>query len=136
PPGSQAALTNSPLGANVPIYDPSDRQLYIVAGPNGRTLLRPDLTGQYTVTATIQTSGSGSANVSQTIVALTYAGIGTCQLCHSGGTEAPDMYQSWATTAHSMIFSNGIDGYLGSYSQSCLSCHTVGYDTTSSSTND
>ena len=28
-----------------------------------------------------------------------------------------------------MIFSNGIDGYLGSYSVSCLKCHTVGYDT-------
>jgi hypothetical protein len=34
-----------------------------------------------------------------------------------------------------MIFSNGIDGYLGSYSVSCLKCHTVGYDTTATATN-
>src|ERR1039458_4937565 len=39
------------------------------------------------------------------------------------------------STAHSMIFSNGINGYLGSYSASCLACHTVGYDTTATATN-
>ena len=32
-----------------------------------------------------------------------------------------------------MIFTEGIDGLLGSYSVSCLKCHTVGYDTNASS---
>jgi hypothetical protein len=59
-------------------------------------------------------------------------GVNTCALCHSGGVVAEDKLQSWQTTAHSMIFSNGIDGYLGSYSASCLKCHTAGYDTTPS----
>src|ERR1035441_4159482 len=129
---SAAALTNSPLGANVPVYDPSDRTLYQVAPVNGRMLLRPDLVGQYTVVVTIVSASYGTTNVTQTITAATYMGVNTCALCHSGGVVAEDKLQSWQTTAHSMIFSNGIDGYLGSYSASCLKCHTVGYDTTPS----
>ena len=139
---SSAVLTNSPLSNNVPIYDPSGRTQFQVAytnaaGGGGRALLRPDLVGQYTVVATIVTSGSGSTNVTQTITAGTYLGADTCALCHSGGVVAENMYQPWTTTAHSMIFSNGIDGYLGShYSASCLPCHTVGYDTTPSAAAD
>jgi Zn finger protein HypA/HybF involved in hydrogenase expression len=137
PYGSVATLTNSPLGPNVPIYEPSARTALQVAYPGGRTLLRPDVVGSYTVVATIVTVGSGSTNLTQTITAATYEGVATCELCHSGSTALPPSfakYQPWTTTAHSMIFSNGIDGYLGShYSASCLPCHTVGYDTTPSS---
>lgn len=136
PIGSAAALTASPLGTNVPVYDVSERTQFIVAGPSGRTLLRPDVVGQYTVSVTIASSGSGTTNVTQTITAGTYLGAHTCALCHSGGDFAPATYDAWSTTAHSMIFSNGINGYLGSYSQNCLACHTAGYDTTASSTND
>ena len=128
--GSMVTLTDSPLGTNVPIYDPSDRTRYQVAG---RKLLRPDLSGQYIVSATIITNGVTQAIVTQAITAGTYMGISTCKLCHSGGDVAPDKFTTWQTTAHSMIFSNGINGYLGSYSSSCLKCHTVGYDATPSS---
>jgi hypothetical protein len=135
PVGSAAALTSSPLGTNVPVYEPSDRTLLQVAPVNGRTLLRPDMVGQYTVVATIVSSSYGTTNVTQTITAATYMGLNTCALCHSGGVIAEDKFQTWQTTAHSMIFSNGINGYLGSYSASCLACHTVGYDTTATATN-
>jgi hypothetical protein len=137
PIGSVAAFTSSPLGTNVPIYEPSSRSGYQVVYPGGRTLLRPDVVGQYTVVATIVTSGSGSTNITKTITAATYMGLNTCNLCHSGGQVAEDKWQFWQTTGHSMIFSNGIDGYLGShYSASCLPCHTVGYDTTPSAAAD
>src|ERR1039458_6617635 len=43
PIGSVAALTNSPLGMSIPVYEPSDRTLLQVAPVNGRTLLRPDV---------------------------------------------------------------------------------------------
>jgi hypothetical protein len=132
PVNSVAALTNSPLGPNVPVYEPSDRQLYQVA--LGRTLLRPDVVGQYTVTAALTTT-SGATNLSITLTAGTYVGVNTCALCHSGGIVAQDMYQPWTNTAHAHIFSQGIDGLLGFYSQSCLPCHTVGYDTTASAVN-
>jgi len=122
---SGAFLTNSPLGANVPVYEPKDRSSFQVAG---RTLLLPDVAGQYTITATITTGGSGTATVSTTITVGTYVGLNTCTLCHSGGIQADDKYHPWTKTGHSMIFSNGINGYLSTYRESCIKCHTVGYD--------
>ena len=63
----------------------------------------------------------------------TYTGVATCELCHSGGTNVPDIYPYWAATAHAMIFTEGIDGTLSShYNASCIKCHTVGYDTNAS----
>lgn len=128
PLGSLAMLTNSPLGTNVPVFEPSDQLAYQVAG---RTLLRPDMSGQYTVIATVTTVSEGTTNLALTITAGTYMGVNTCALCHSGGIVAPDMVPSWQTTAHASIFTKGIDGNLGLgafYSKSCLQCHTVGYD--------
>jgi hypothetical protein len=100
PAGSTAALQPSPLGTNVPIYEPSDRLAYYVAG---RTLLRPDITGSpilaehYTVVTTITTT-TGTTNLAQNITAGTYVGVNTCTLCHSGGQAAPDMVQPWSLT--------------------------------------
>ncbi|HEY5911902.1 MAG TPA: hypothetical protein VJA21_14970 [Verrucomicrobiae bacterium] len=132
PPGSAASLTTSPLGTNVPVYEPSDRSVYQVAS---RTLLRPDVRGQYTVAASIGISSGGTTNLTKTFTAGTYMGVNTCKLCHSGSSEAPDMWDFWKLTGHSMIFSNGINGYLGHYSQSCLACHTAGYDVNTNAVN-
>ena len=50
PLGSAAVLTNSPFGTNVPPYKMADRLTTKVAG---RTMIRPDIAGLYTITATI-----------------------------------------------------------------------------------
>ncbi len=133
--GLPVTLAPSPLGTNVPVYSPSQRLLYQEAGPSGRAVLRPDKEGQYIVVASIVTGSSGTTNVTKTITAATYRGINTCALCHSGGIIAEDKFHPWSTTAHSMIFSNGINGYLGHYTESCVKCHTVGYDTFATATN-
>jgi hypothetical protein len=132
PVGSLTTLQPSPLGTNVPIYEPSDRLVYQLAG---RKLLRPDMAGSpitaehYTVVATITTT-TGTTNVAQNITASTYVGVNTCTLCHSGGQAAPDMVQPWSLTTHASMFSRGIDGLVSShYSKSCIQCHTLGYDT-------
>jgi hypothetical protein len=101
----------------------------------GRTLLRADVTGQYTVLATITTASEGTTNVSIALTVGKYMGIDTCYLCHSGGKIAPDK-SSWQTTAHASIFTEGINGELGYYSQSCLQCHTVGYNLNTNAVND
>jgi hypothetical protein len=132
PPFSAAVLTSSPLSNNIPVYDPSDRQSYQVAG---RKVLRPDLVGQYTVVATIVSASYGTAIVTQTITAGTYLGVNTCALCHSGGVIAEDKFTTWQTTAHASIFTEGINGVLGSYSVSCLKCHTAGYDVNTNAVN-
>ncbi|MGO8765770.1 MAG: hypothetical protein ACLQSR_11640 [Limisphaerales bacterium] len=142
---SSATLTNSPLGANVPVYEPSDKLVYQVGS---RMLLRPDVNGyttsdQYIVTATITTT-TGTNNLTITITAGTYLGVGLlpntygCALCHSGGENqvAPDKVTPWMTTEHASMFARGIDGLISShYSVSCLPCHTVGYDTNASALN-
>ena len=142
PVGSAAVLTNSPLGTNVPVYEPSERATYQVVS---RTLLRPDVTGssgtpltpaeQYTVTATVSTSAGVSTNLSYTFTAGIYLGVNTCSLCHSGSLIADDKVHPWQNTAHASIFTEGINGLLGFYSVSCLKCHTVGWDTTVGVTN-
>lgn len=131
PIGSQAAFGVNFLPTNMPVFLPSDRFLYQVAG---RTLLRPDLAGEYTVSATIYSTTSGSTNVSINLNVGTYMGVETCAFCHSGNSiGTPDIYPSWSTTEHASMFTQGIDGVLGAgYSVSCIKCHTTGYDTNAS----
>jgi len=138
---SSATLQASPLGMNVPVYEPADKLTYQVAG---RMVLRPDVSGyttndQYKVTASIYTKSEGTTNVTITITAGTYLGVGLlpgtygCALCHDNpnpSATAPDKVDPWLNTEHASQFSRGIDGVLSShYSVSCLPCHTVGYDT-------
>lgn len=139
---SAATLDPSPLGANVPTYRMADRinqsgaAVYKIAGPNGRAMLRPDLTGLYTVSVTIQTATSGSTNLTQNITAGTYMGVATCALCHSGGVIAPDKFGTWSQTPHASFFARAIDGLESShYGPNCISCHTVGYDTNTNAVN-
>src|SRR5437899_5727216 len=97
PVGSSPTLSTSPLGTNVPVYEPTDRLVYQVAG---RTLLRADVTGQYTVVATMTTASEGTTNVSLALTVGKYMGVYTCFLCHGpGSSSAPDK-SSWQTTAH------------------------------------
>ena len=136
PVGSAATLEASPLGNNVPPYKMIDRSSSQVAG---RTLLRPDITGQYKVIATITTVGSGTTNLTITITAGTYLGVNTCALCHSGGIIAEDKYTEWSKTPHATFFTRQIDGgedpATSHYGKNCISCHTVGYDANTNAVN-
>jgi hypothetical protein len=127
PLGSAALLAASPLGTNVPTYKMADRLTLKVAS---RVLLRPDITGEYTVAATITATGIGSTNVTQNISGSMYMGVQVCEFCHSGGLVAENVYVPWTNTLHASFFTKAINGLEGSqYSKNCISCHTVGYDT-------
>ncbi|MFO1477134.1 MAG: cytochrome c3 family protein [Verrucomicrobiota bacterium] len=140
PIGSAAVLSASPLGTNVPpfnmadIYNNSGGLVYQVAG---RTVLRPDLPGQYAVKAVITTAGgSGTTNLVQLITAGTYVGLNNCALCHSGGIIASNIVTPWSGTPHATFFTRAIDGQVSShYSKNCISCHVVGYDTNTNAVN-
>jgi len=132
PIGSSATLAESPLGADVPTYKMSDRERARLVG---RTFLRPDVEGQYTITAAIETT-SGTTNLTQTITAARYVGLTTCAYCHSGGLIASNTVVPWMATKHAHIFTREIDGTPGGhYSQNCISCHTVGYDANTNAVN-
>jgi len=148
PVGSTAMLTNSPLGTNVPLFKTGDRVTGGAGGaPSpylqlaGRTFFRPDAVGQYTVLATITTAGGNIApattNIAITITASTYYGLNTCEACHSGGVlNAPVIYPTYTNTPHASYFTRAINGQVSShYNQSCIQCHTLGYDTNSFAVN-
>lgn len=134
PPGSMAQLLPSPLGTNVPVYNPADKVTYQVAG---RALLHPDVVGQYTINATITTAGSGTTNLAITVTAATYMGVQTCAACHSGAfPNVPSIYPTYTNTPHASMFTLAIDGLKSShYNKSCIICHTLGYDTNSFAVN-
>src|SRR5271157_3008645 len=137
PLGSTAVLLPTPLGTSIPTYKMADRfsspgvPYDQVAWPggintgsatnNGRVLLRPDLTGQYTVTANIVLGGgSGTTNLTVTINASTYLGVATCALCHSGSVTVEDEYHPWVQTPHATFFQNAINGLESShYNKNC-----------------
>ena len=132
PSGSTAALASSPLGSAIPVYEPSDRLIYQVAG---RQLLKPDVHGEYIVTATVTAGSSGSTTLSQTYIAGTYVGVSACKVCHNGGL-AQAMVPSWSQTLHSQLFTQGINGQQGTgYGPNCITCHTAGYDANSTVNN-
>ena len=140
PIGSLAALAPSPLGTNIPTYKTADRvnQAWVpYLQVAGRTMLRPDITGQYAVNVTIVTAGgSGTTNLTQKITAGTYLGAQTCALCHSGGVIAENKYTTWLQTPHASFFTRAIDGLVSDhYSKNCISCHTVGYDANTNAVN-
>ena len=127
PSGSTAALVASPLGASVPIAEPSDRLVYQVAG---RQLLRPDIHGLYVVNATVTLNGVAT-QLAQSYIAGTYVGVAVCNQCHGGGL-AQALVKPWSQTEHATMFTNGINGVDGTgYGAGCIACHTVGYDANS-----
>lgn len=133
PSSSSAVLEDSPLGLEVPLYDPADRANARVAG---RKLLRPDVAGQYVIKANITTTNAGAAEVTLTVTAGTYVGVKSCTLCHSGGSAKMNKAAAWSATAHASIFKEGVNGTNSDhYAASCIGCHTVGYDASTSAVN-
>jgi len=131
PVGSAAALANSPLPATVPPYKIADRLTTKVAG---RTMLVPDVTGQYAVKVTITTPTS-TTNLTQKITAATYKGDVACGWCHSGGL-LEDVHSPWSQTLHAKAFEEAIDGKsTDHFSPNCIKCHVVGFDANTNSAN-
>ena len=57
-----------------------------------------------------------------------------CGFCHNG-TIAPDTITPWKSTAHASFFTRGLEN-ITSNSDSCLTCHTTGYDLAKTAAND
>jgi len=136
PLGSQATLSDGPLGTNVPLYKMADRFNNSGAAVNqlaGRTFFRPDVVGSYTVSAAISTPGVGSTNLSMKFTGAFYVGLQTCAACHSGAfANVPDKFGVYTNTLHARAFKDAINGVsTDHFSKNCISCHVVGYDTNS-----
>lgn len=131
PVGSAAALQTSPLGENVPVGAPTDRLAFRIGG---RTMLRPDVEGTYTVNA-IVTSTNGVSTLTKNITAGRFLGYSQgCVACHSGGLLAQNM-TSFTNTPHATAFQRKIDDSTGHFGKNCISCHAVGFDSNTNAVN-
>ena len=82
----------------------------------------PDRVGEYNFEVV-----NGSMSDTLTLHAGLYLGVdaGTinCHTCHS------EIYNKWEQTGHASMLFRGLEGTLSShYGESCIKCHTVGYD--------
>jgi hypothetical protein len=114
---------------------PTGSQATLDSTTTQRTTFRPDTTGQFDIQLSI-TTASGTADTSVTITSAKYVGVGTlvpgvdpsfsegqCGLCHPGN-EA-----TWKNTGHASMFTEAIDGLKSPfYRETCIECHTVGFN--------
>ncbi len=107
--------------------------------------LIPDKTGQYEVGLSV-TTADGTGEISIGLTAAKWVGVGgmgglpikiidnqikQCHLCHAENTAL------WNKTGHATFFPAAIDGGAGDhYGESCISCHTVGYNSAATAVND
>ncbi len=136
PAGSAATLASSPLGPEVPIYNPGDREVNKAVS---RRVLVPDQLGQYQLDVTV-TTATGVVPLTKIVTGAEYAAVGEpglafndpphCALCHS------DKVLTWKGTGHATAMQEQIDGHGSSgFQQFCLKCHNLGYDTAAGAVN-
>ncbi|HUU26325.1 MAG TPA: FlgD immunoglobulin-like domain containing protein [archaeon] len=122
--GSYSWSLTAPDGSTSTLSATDMREVYFI----------PDLEGSYIVTLNYTDTAGLATSDEITITAATYVGVGTiggaapaypqCGLCHSARA------QEWSATGHAAMLERGLDGTLSShYTESCIECHTVGYDT-------
>ncbi|MBD3377284.1 T9SS type A sorting domain-containing protein [candidate division KSB1 bacterium] len=129
-------------GAEVTAYSwsiseaPDGSQATLDSTDTHMTTMRTDLVGQYMVKCMITTAG-GTAEGEVEVIAANYVGVGNygdatpnvgegqcAAFCHN------DKVAEWEETGHATIFIHGINGTASDhYAERCISCHTLGYDT-------
>ncbi|MBI3914822.1 MAG: hypothetical protein HY327_11645, partial [Chloroflexi bacterium] len=144
-----AGSVNHPV--NVPVHlalkvadpkNPPKTVRWAVSGPAGtkaaikdsaavKTEFTPDVVGVYLVTVTATDAANASKNAGIQIHAGTYIGVndGNCKTCHATQTD------EWAKTNHATLFARELDNLVDGpqkidthYSDSCATCHTIGFN--------
>jgi hypothetical protein len=99
----------------------------------GVSLFLADVEGQYDLTLTATDANGNSGEVTWTVYASTYVGVGgltgeapsmpQCGTCHA------DKAKDWFQTGHASMLTRALNGTLSShYGPSCVMCHTTGFD--------
>jgi hypothetical protein len=100
----------------------------------GVAIFMADVEGQYDLTLKATDANGNVGETTWTVYASTYVGVGgltgeapsmpQCGTCHA------DKAKEWFATGHASMLTRGLNGTLSShYGESCISCHTTGYDT-------
>jgi hypothetical protein len=85
--------------------------------------LRPDVEGTYVIKDNV-TGGV------RTNTGASWTGYQFCAICHGPGNDLglKDMVTPWSQTGHASFFKERINTGPAYYNESCISCHTVGYN--------
>ncbi|MCX5902565.1 MAG: carboxypeptidase regulatory-like domain-containing protein, partial [Proteobacteria bacterium] len=115
----------TPSGSKAALEDPTSANPYFT----------PDVKGEYTITeADSKTelkvyAGSWSGGITGQDASGNPI-MGNCTVCHSSPATFSDKFETWSASGHAHIFSQNITTPNNHYSESCLPCHTVGFDLT------
>jgi hypothetical protein len=102
----------------------------------------PDVVATYVITESVSSqtlyiyAGTWLGEMDTTPVASSNAA--RCALCHANPAidQAPELFEPWRGTKHYSALQRELDGQgSASFSEECLSCHSVGYDKTASNNN-
>ncbi len=129
-------VVTAPDASDVPVADLPD------TGDDQAIYFLVDQTGSYTVELSVDDGVNDPVRQTTTVTSGTWVGAGIvhndtspptisaspCTSCHAlgGGGFAPDMFTTWLETGHATKVATELDGAY--YSESCMSCHTVGWD--------
>ncbi len=91
----------------------------------------PDMNGDYVINLAAGTAG-GTINETFTVTANSYVGTKDCEFCHNGSLMT-DVTTGYIATAHANAF-NALNGN-SNIDESCVQCHTTGFDKTLTAAN-
>ncbi|MDF7798470.1 hypothetical protein P4C99_03300 [Pontiellaceae bacterium B1224] len=120
PVSSSAALVDSPL-TNLPTYNSVERVAYDVLD---QAMIVPDVKGTYNIIATAQLDDGMMLTNSIEVVGSVFLGKDyvACTLCHAS-KQAP-----FNATQHAVALEASINDSDGHFKESCIKCHSLGYD--------
>jgi len=137
--GEQVCLMGGPSGIETPtlVWEltsaPTGATAVLSSDASGDLMqLTPDAAGDYVVTLTVngktEAGADTSTTVTKTITSAKYIGAATCGQCH------PGQHAEWDGTGHATMLERGLKGIASDhYGPNCISCHTVGYNTSGKS---
>ena len=128
--GTYTWSLTGPSGSTAALSSTSEREIWFKPDKKGQFKLTLDFTDSLGVASSAELTITGAFYVGVGNIGGATPGLGQCALCH------PDKATEWATTDHSSMLQRGLDGIVSShYAESCLECHTTGYDTDSLAVN-
>jgi len=119
---TSATIIDSVIPTNMPSYDGGHQQQFDIID---RAMIIPDLRGTYSISLDATTASNGIFQLTYEVVGSTFLGkdYTACTLCHASKQAG------FNATGHATALSGQISDPTGHFRDSCIACHSLGYDT-------
>jgi len=101
----------------------------------GFVYFKADIKGEYKINLAI-TTATGADDTTMSVYAADFVGVGgfegvaasfpQCMTCHA--TSFADIFNNWKVSGHAQRFKEDITTGGAFFNESCMKCHTTGYD--------